>query len=300
MKQRRGLCLTLLAAALLLAGCQKEEVWSYPPALSVACGGKIAQIGAWSANWDGGPEGTAFTACGDTPTSPDVRDSLVEFTAVPGDTLVLSYDLPPKELRVDLTYDMPVEEWSTTLFEGTPASKETVIHLPENCGGVYQVSARWDEGDKGNGGTACGFLVADVSKETPAILEEVPALDLVWNGQTTTVWQGSWTWRVPDGPGSFAETSAAAHGALTALPELPVIPAKAGDEIILAFDRTPDRVGVVVFPVERGEESDVVELEGETILVIPEGGTDTVYEVFAEWTPSLVNGGWGVYGFYVP
>jgi len=300
MKQRRGLCLTLLAAALLLAGCQKEEVWNYPPALSVACGGKTAQIGAWSANWDGGPEGTAFTACGDTPTSPDVRDSLVEFTAVPGDTLVLSYDVAPKELHVTLTYDMPVEEWSTTLFEGTPASEDTVIHLPENCGGVYQVSARWDEGDKGNGGTACGFLVADVSKETPAILEEVPALDLVWNGQTTTVWQGSWTWRVPDGPGSFAETSAAAHGALTALPELPVIPAKAGDEIILAFDRTPDRVGVVVFPVERGEESDVVELEGETILVIPEGGTDTVYEVFAEWTPSLVNGGWGVYGFYVP
>lgn len=56
----RKMCLrfgALLGTVLLLGGCQREEVWNYPPALSVACGGKTAQIGAWSANWDGGPEG---------------------------------------------------------------------------------------------------------------------------------------------------------------------------------------------------------------------------------------------------
>lgn len=308
MRKNCGFWAALLGAALLLAGCQREEVWNYPPDLTVVCGGKTARIGGWRADWEGGPDGTSFVACGDAPTSPDVRDSLTEFTAVPGDTLVLSYDLPPKELRVDLTYDMPVEEWSTTLFEGKPSSGEIAISLPENCGGVYEVSARWDEGEKGKGSTSCGFLVADASKEVAErteILTEVPSLTIVWNGKEIEPWQGSWEWRVPDGPGSFKETPAASLSPLEAFRDLPVINAKPGDEIILAYSVPPDQIDVwaisgayVADPFSATSES--IPLESGTILVVPEGGTDTIYELAATWKPSLVNGGWSGCAFYVP
>ena len=93
-----------LLCTLLLAACAGGD---YPPGLSVACGEMTAQVGAWSAGWDGGPEGTNFTACGDTPTSIYASPNLTRFEGVAGEKLILTYGEIPDELTVYFNPDEP-------------------------------------------------------------------------------------------------------------------------------------------------------------------------------------------------
>ena len=157
MKKYRLFC--AVAVVLMLAGCSSAGKRTGPYSLQVTCGGRQTYVDYWSGGWDGGPEGKNFTACGDPPTAPEVRDRLECFSAKGGDTLALSYAVAPDSLQVMVTVDVPEQEPFVTLYEGKPSSNQVEITLPGNCGGVYSVYANWDMGKNGGGYSACGFLV---------------------------------------------------------------------------------------------------------------------------------------------
>ena len=174
------------------------------------------------------------------------------------------------------------------------------ITLPENCGGAYTVSAKW-----AYGGASYGFIIEDVSADSPKVVEDVPTLTLSWNGDQTPAWHGSRTWRVPDGPGSFTESDTASSGPLISKEDLPVIPVGPGENIQLEFSDQPHEVVVWAIPGRYADNpgnatSEQVFLRENNLLTIPVNGTDVIYEVFASWDFSLLNRGRSFYGFYVP
>lgn len=126
-----------------------------PPMLTVKCGTQEVTVGCFNAYWDG-PE-MAFNACGDAPSSPDVRDLLPVVNAQPGDTLTFTYPQPASHLTVSLWHDELAEE-ATEILCDDDGVQELVLVLPENCAGVYEVSDQWNT-DLGSGGGNRGFLL---------------------------------------------------------------------------------------------------------------------------------------------
>lgn len=126
-----------------------------PPMLTVQCGTQEIPVGCLSAQWDSGE--AAFNACGDAPTSPDVRDLLPVVNAQPGDTLTLTYPQPASHLTVTLWRDNGSEETAEVLYDNS-GGQELSLVLPENCAGVYEVNDQWDTAD-GTGSGNRGFLV---------------------------------------------------------------------------------------------------------------------------------------------
>ena len=216
--------------------------------------------------------------------------------------MTLSFPRVPEHWHAALEYDNPIEEWSLVLYEGEGGGEVSFL-LPENCGGAYTVSASWS--GRAEGSASYGFIVENEDQGELVVVEEVPTLQLSWEGETLDAWQGSWEWRVPDGPGSFEETPAASHNVLQAKEDLPVIPARPGEEIRLDFSVEPHEVVVWAIPGRYVQDpmnatSDAVPLTEGNVLVLPEDGTNVIYEVFADWDFSLLNGGRSFYGFYVP
>lgn len=304
MKKSTALFYLLGAAALLLTGCRGGETREVrlPPILNVTCGGKTDSVGAWSAYWEGGPEGTSFVACGDAPTDLYVREKLRSFSASPGDILVLSYAVVPEELKVRVTFDMPEEEWGVTLYEGKPSSSEVEIVLPENCGGVYEAFAHWDEGSCGEGSTSCGLAVVNQEREGEILLREPPYLAVECRGEKQVLWRGSYTWRW-ERDGQAEGVSSDSPHPLDVLEELPILVGAPGDRLTLTAVAQPDelsvyayRVGDMAAPAQaKGIE---VSLSGGNTLVLPENGTGTVYEVRGTWAMDTC-GGSAYYAFYV-
>lgn len=290
-------CLVCAAAlAWVFQQTQAGETLDGPPRMEIRCGDQTETSGIWYAGWDSPI--AKFNADGDPPYSPYGRDNFPLLQAAPGDTVYLSFAVPPREVGVSMDYDVPVEEWGMDLFEGT--GDPVAVTLPENCGGAYTVWAKWAYGS-----AAYGFIIEDTVTEHPEVVEEVPALTLSRNGEQIPAWQGSWEWRVPDGPGSFTETPAAGHGTLQAKDDLPVIPAKPGEEIVLEFDSQPHEIVVWAIPGKyaadpQNAKSAQVFLGAGNVLTVPADGTDVVYEVFARWDYTRLNGGRCFYGFYVP
>lgn len=288
----------LFAAALALVFQQTraKDILDGPPMMEIRCAGQTKSSSFWYAGWDSPT--VKFVADGDPPYSSYGRSNFPLFQAVPGETVSLSFPVAPQEVQVSMNYDVPTEEWGVDLYDGL--GDQVAITLLENCGGAYTVSAKWPHGS-----ASYGFLIEDMAADYPEVVEDVPTLTLSWNGDQTPSWQGSWTWRVPDGPGSFIETPAAAHSALIAKEDLPAISAVPGEEIRLEFSKQPHEVVVWAIPGKYTADpgnatSEQVLLVDGSVLTIPTNGTDVIYEVFADWDFSLLNGGRSFYGFYVP
>ena len=306
-----GLCIAALAAVLAGQGPWREthgpeleagqEKLARPPTLTVTCGGASQTVGAWSAHWDGG--GVSFVACGDCPTDLYMRDELPVFFAAPGDTLTLSYSAAPDELTVDLTYDVPEEDWSAVLYSGS-AEKDTELTLQGNFGGVYTVGAQWDLGEQGAGDSSCGFVVVNQEREGELFLQEPPYLTAEVQGEKTVLWRGSYTWNWERGGQSEGGSSDSPHP-LEVLEELPQLSLQAGDRLALGAFTQPDELEVWAYPMEGASgpapaEGIGVELTDGAVLVLPEGGTGTVYLVRGSWNHLTNCGGTADYAFYVP
>lgn len=299
MKRRTFILWCLVCAAALVwvfRQTQAGETLAGPPMMAIRCAGQTKSSGFWYAGWDSPT--VKFVADGDPPYSPYGRDNFPLFQSAPGETVYLSFAVAPREVRVSMDYDVPMGEWGAKLYEGP--GDPVAITLPENCGGAYTVSAKWAYGS-----ASYGFIIEDMTADYPEVVEEVPTLTLSWNGEQTPAWQGSWTWRVPDGPGSFTESPAAGHGPLIAKDDLPVIPAGPGEDIRLEFSDQPHEVMVWAIPGRYAADpgnatSEQVFLGEDSVLTIPANGTDMIYDVYAQWDYSRLNGGRASYGFYVP
>ena len=280
----------------------RPEMVDLPPAPTVECGGHTEDVEAWSASWDG-PEG-AFTACGPAPTDLYVRSELPVFSAGPGDILTLDYFVPPDRLRVYFTYDVPEEEWGKTLYDGRPGEAGLSLALPDNCGGVYELSAQWDLGDLGKGGNACAFLVCDPERGNEILLREPPYLTVEWEGMEQTLWRGGYTWQWKHGENNMQEgVSSDSPQPLDVLDGLPQLRARPGDRLTLGCSVRPDELEVWAYPLSEedgGGADGPLPLTEETVLVLPENGTNTVYEVRGTWSGLTNCGGTAGYAFYVP
>lgn len=306
-----GLCIAALAAVLagqgLLAGRHGQEPEGGqeerpgPPALTVTCGGESQTVGAWSAHWDGG--GADFVACGSDPTNLYMRDELPVFFAAPGDTLTLSYSAAPEELTVDLTYDVPEEDWGAVLYSGS-AEKNTELTLRGNFGGVYTVGAQWDLGERGAGGSSCGFVVVNREREGELFLKEPPYLTVEVQGEKTVLWRGSYTWNWERSGQREGSSSDSPHP-LEVLDELPQFSLQPGGRLTLGAFTQPDELKVWAYPLEGASgpapaEGVGIELTDGAVLVLPEGGTGTVYQIRGSWNHLTNCGGTADYAFYVP
>ena len=153
-------------AVLLLAGCTSTKPWTTPPMVRITCGGRQEYLGPEDGGWFSKVGGVNI--CGSYPTEPGVRDRLARFAAEEGDTLTLSYILAPDLLRVTLYFDVPDPEGqdSVRLYDGKPDLAETKIILPDNCGGVCSVFAKWDPSERGEGSGRYGFLIVPQERPT--------------------------------------------------------------------------------------------------------------------------------------
>lgn len=153
-------------AVLLLAGCTSTKPWTTPPKLEVTCGGRKVSMNPGDGGWSSKAGGVDI--CGSYPTEPGVRDRLARFAAEEGDTLTLSFSIVPDDLSVTLYFDVPDPEGqdSVRLYDGKPDSAETKIILPDNCGGVCSVFAKWDPSERGEGSGRYGFLIVPQERPT--------------------------------------------------------------------------------------------------------------------------------------
>lgn len=299
---KRGKFLLPVLCALLLTACA-EEKWNYPPALSVACGGKTALVGAWSAGWDGGPEGTSFTACGDTPTSIYARPELTRYEGTPGENLVLTYGETPDKLTVYFNPDEPEGSEQVTLFEGAPEGEEIALTLPDNCGGVYEAYASWDMGRNGRGSTACGWLIVDPEREAEVLEDGPPDLTVAyWGACEVTAWKGGFNWTVPDGGEPMQEVIACGPHPLDVADDLPTVEVGQGDTLILAFEAVPDKVEVEYFRMgdsTADAQATPYELTRDSVIELYDDPAGTVWVVRAKWE-SGGNRGSVEYAFRIP
>ena len=293
-------CLLPLLCALMLAACAADE--NCPPDLSVTCGETTIQVGAWSAGWDGGPEGTNFIACGDVPTSIYARPDLIRFEGVAGEKLILTYGEPPDKLTVYFNPDKPGEREQVTLFEGIPEKEEIVFTLPEDCGGIYEAYANWDKGGKGEGYTSCGWLVTDPGREAAVLEQGPPDLTVAyWGDCEVTAWKGNYSWSMLDGDSGEAVIACGPHP-LDVVDDLPVVEAREGDTLVLAFEAVPDKVEVEYFCREDSAldaQSTPYELAHGSMIHLQEGMEGTVWVVRGKWETSGTEGS-VEYAFYVP
>ena len=296
-------CLLPLLCALLLAACAGGD---YPPGLSVACGETTARVGAWSAGWDGGPEGTNFTACGDTPTSIYARPGLALFEGRPGDMLMLTYGETPDELLVYYTPDEPADPAESsrrvTLFEGRPEREEIAFTLTECCGGVYEAHANWDKGGNGRGYTSCGWLVADPGREAVILEQGPPDLTVAyWGDCEVTAWKGNYSWSMLDGDSGESIIACGPHP-LDVVDDLPVVEARESDTLVLAFEAVPDKVSVEYFKAEDSAldaRSTQYELAHGSMIHLQEEMEGTVWVVHGKWETGGTEGS-VEYAFYIP
>lgn len=300
---KRGRFLLPLLCGLLLTACSRTEEWNYPPALSVACGGKTALVGAWSAGWDGGPEGTSFTACGDTPTSIYARPNLTRFEGNPGENLVLTYGETPSRLTVYYTPDEPEGSEQVTLFEGTPEGEELVLALPEGCGGIYEAHAGWETVGKGEGYTSCGWLIVDPEREAAVLKDGPPDLAVAyWGDCEVTAWKGGFNWTVPDGGETMQEVIACGPHPLDVADDLPTVEAGEGDTLILAFEAVPDKVEVEYFRTgdsAADAQPTPYEPARDSVIELYDDPAGTVWVVHAKWETGGNQGG-AEYAFRIP
>ena len=285
MKRGRILLLTLCVA--LLAGCGGEEERNYPPALSVNCGGKTVAVGAWSAYWEGGPEGSSFTACGDHPASDYAQEWLEIFESVPGELLTLAYGETPDELKVLYTPDHTegsVRGEAVTLFEGNPETEELAFVLPENCAGIYETYASWERGEDGHGSTSCGFRIVDREREEALRKRSPPELFVACGEEEAAAWLGGYQWNWPEGGQRVSAIADVPHP-LDVMNDLPAIHGAPGEELVLAVEGVPDKADVICYWVDGKDLTacPMGDLTSNSRLTLPENCAGTLWIVEGKW-----------------
>lgn len=319
MKKSSLLFAAVSLAALLLVyrGVQPAPPGYEGMGMTVNCGGKSALVGCWSASWDGGPEGTSFVACGDSPTSSYARERLEVFSGQPGEVLTLNYGEKPTQLKVSFTPDDPEAEVQT-LFEGAPESIVVNITLPENCGGIWETHASWDLGSRGRGSGSAGFVVEELLVEPEGenttdlfqlssgdrARKSPPDLTLILGEVATKAWPGSYEWTWPENELSMGGIIACGASPLDAVDMLPSLRTVAWDTVELKFEgRAPSQITVTAYDVtdtamEAGERVDLT--DGRFLELGADGGRGKVYHIQAKWTQVEGRGGSGEYAFAIP
>jgi len=308
---------SLAALLLVYQGTQPVPPGYEGMGMTVNCGGKSALVGCWSASWDGGPEGTSFTACGDPPTSSYAQEWLEIFFGQPGDVLTLSYGEKPAQLKVYFTPDDPEAEMQT-LFEGAPESTVVNITLPENCGGIWETHATWELGSRGRGSGSAGFVIEESSGElevgnttdlfqvSPGGTERKspPDLTLIQGEVATKAWSGSYEWTWPGEELTLSSVIACGASPLDAVDMLPSLRTVAWDTVELKFEgRSPGNLLVTAYDMEdvameAGEQ--VALTDGRFLELGADGGRGKVYHIRAKWTLVDSRGGSGEYAFVIP
>ena len=125
--------------------------------------------------------------------------------------------------------------------------------------------------------SACGGPAEEVATAPPELI-------VVCGEEEATAWQGGSQWRWPDGDAMCSAIADAPHP-LDVMDDLPVISAKAGDELVLAFGGVPDKTTVIYYRVE-GKELTVFpvgELSSGSRLTLPENCGNTLWIVRGKW-----------------